>query len=173
MINFKNALANKYLPGIFLIVLIFVCYRIAFLKTWNLWQQNLQLKSKLANINNISYQPGYLKQKNSNLNNIVNSYKVDTVSYRNNAISKISILAEKENVKLNEVPAQDPLFQTNIFIIQKLSFEGDYFALTKFLNELQQTKDIGIIRSLTYRLTDINLVANKKLILDTYLEIAK
>jgi len=61
----------------------------------------------------VNFQPGYSERKSANISRILNMYKVDTVNYRSNIISKISSIAEKENVKLSEVPVEDPALHSN------------------------------------------------------------
>jgi len=58
------------------------------------------------------------------------------------------------------------------FIIQKLSFEGDFFALTRVLNQLEKTKGIGVLRSVSLRRPKSNTNDNNtgKLKLDIYFE---
>jgi hypothetical protein len=157
------------------IILLLLSYQLAFKKTIAAWQLNKQLKAQIAQASDLNYQPAYLERKNNNLSKIINLYKTDTVSFRSNIISTISSIAEKENVKLSEVPVQDPLFHTDKFIIQKLDFEGGFFALTKVLNQLQATNGIGRLRSLDYITIGVksNSDEMRKLVLEVYLEIAK
>ncbi|CAN5123014.1 hypothetical protein BH09BAC6_BH09BAC6_35640 [soil metagenome] len=166
---------KEYLLIAATVVLLFICYRVAFAKTAEAWQLNRQLKTQLAQATDLSYQPEYLERKRNNLAKIINLYKADTIDFRSNIISTIASIAEKENVKLTEVPTQDPFYHTDKFIIQKLSFSGDYFALSKVLNQLQAAKGIGIARGAAFKTmrnrsngNDIN-----KLILEVYLEILK
>jgi hypothetical protein len=157
------------------IIVLLLSYQLAFKKTLEAWQHNTSLKHQLAQSTDLSYQPEYQERKNNNLGKIVNLYKADTLNFRSNIISIISSIAEKENVKLTEVPTQDPLYRTPQFIIQKLNFEGDYFSLAKVLNELQRAKEIGVIRGAMYKMTALHLNANdsKKLVLEVYLEIVR
>jgi hypothetical protein len=157
------------------IVLLLLCYQLAFKKTIEAWQVNKQLKSQIAQAADLSYQPAYLERKNKNLSKIIALYKTDTVTFRSNTISVISSIAEKENVKLSEVPLQDPLYNADQFIIQKLNFEGSFFALTKVLNRLQITSGIGVVRATTYKVTGIRSGVDdvKKLVLEVYLETVK
>lgn len=163
---------KEYLVIIATIIMLLISYQLAFKKTIEAWQLNKQLKAQLAQAADLSYQPAYLERKNSNLTHIISRYKTDTVAFRSNIISDIATIAEKENVKLSEVPLQDPLFHTDQFIVQKLNFEGDFFALTKVFNQLQATPGIGMIRSVTYKVTGTgaNTAAAKKLVLEVYLE---
>ena len=74
-----------------------------------------------------------------------------------------------------EVPLQDPLYHTDHFIIQKLDFEGDFFALTKVFNQLQATSGIGVVRAVSYKVIGLRSGENdgKKLELEVYLETVK
>jgi hypothetical protein len=42
------------------------------------------------------------------------------------------------------------MYHTDKFIVQKLDFEGGFFALTKVFNQLQATPGVGVIRSASY-----------------------
>jgi len=172
----KRLLIKKeYLLILASIVLLWLSYKLAFKGTIEAWQNNRQLKTQLTRSTDLSYQPGYLERKNSNLDKILKLYKADTAAFRNNSINIISAIAEKESVKLSEVPMQDPFYHTDKFIIQKLGFEGDFFSLTKVLHQLQLTNDIGIIRSATYKMSGTNPTTqkDKKLVLEVCLEIAR
>lgn len=57
-------------------------------------------------------------------------------------------MAEKENVKLSEVPTDNPELHKEKLIVEKLAFEGDYVPLLKTLNELEKTSGIGLVRSI-------------------------
>lgn len=157
------------------VILLLLCYQLAFKKTLAAWQINKQLKAQLAQAADLSYQPAYLERKNKNLSKIINGYKTDTMAFRSNTISAIASIAEKEDVKLSEVPLQDPLYHTDRFIIQKLNFEGGFFALTKVLNQLQAASGIGGGRAATYRVTGLRSGADetKKLVLEVYLETSR
>ncbi|HEY8782400.1 MAG TPA: hypothetical protein VIM16_12325 [Mucilaginibacter sp.] len=157
------------------IILLLLCYQLAFKKTIEAWQINKHLKTQIAQAADLSYQPAYLERKNNNLSKIISLYKTDTVIFRSNTISAIASIAEKENVKLSEVPLQDAMYHTDKLIIQKLDFEGDFFALTKVFNRLQATRGIGMVRSAAYKMTGLRAGNDdvKKLIFEVYLETAK
>jgi len=168
-------LKKEYLLITGAIVLLLLSYQLAFKQTFEAWQTHSQLKAQVVQSTDLSYQPGYLERKDTNLGKVIDLYKADTVAFRNNSISTISVIAGKENVKLSEVPTQDPFFHTDKFIVQKLDFEGDFFSLTKTLNNLRTTNGIGMIRSASYKLTGTQTYLDKdrKLVLEVYLEIAK
>jgi hypothetical protein len=154
--------------------LLLLSYKLAFQKTLGAWRTNTQLKSELEQVADIRYQPDYLMRKNVNLTRIIDLYKSDTIAFRNNSLSTISIIADKQNVKLSEVPLQEPILHTNNLIIQKLNFEGDFFALTKTINALQTANNIGVIRSVSYKLTKGQTNTNdKRLVGEVYFEIVK
>jgi hypothetical protein len=155
-------------------IFLLLCYQLAFKKTLEAWQTNKQLQAKLAQAADLNYQPAYLERKNNNLGRIIDRYKTDTAAFRSNSISTIASIAEKEQVKLSEVPVQNPLFHSGQFTIQKLSFEGGFFALIKVVNQLQALKGIGMVRSVDFKTTETRSGSNlsKKLMVDVYLETA-
>jgi hypothetical protein len=157
------------------IVLLLLSYQFSFKRTIEAWQINKNLKTQMARSYDLSLQPAYVERKSNNLNKILSLYKTDTVAFRSNIISTISLIAEKEGVKLSDVPLQNALYRSDKYIIQKLSFEGGYFALVKVLNELQGLKEIGQVRSFAFKV-DVRSGDTRKaneVFLDTYLITSK
>ena len=152
-------------------VVLVICYQLAFKRTFAAWQLRKRLKEQSTQSGNLSIQPTYLYRKDQNLSKIISRYETDS-TLKSNIISTISLIAEKEQVKLSEVPVQDPLYNGDHYTIQKLSFDGDFFSLTKVLNRLYLTADIGIIRSVNYRAVKLHTRSGdiKKTVLDVYLE---
>ena len=157
------------------ILLLLLSYELALKKTVEAWRIHQQLSTQLAQGTDLSVQPAYLERKNRNLDKIISSYKTDTVAFRSTMISAISLLAEREGVKLSTLPMQDPLFHSDKFIIQKLGFEGDFFSLTRVLNHLRLTSNIGMIRSFAYKLPSgrYKEVKSVPIFLEVYLESVK
>jgi len=157
------------------VLLLVISYQLAFKRTVDAWQLHNRLKKQLATSVSLTDQPVYLERKNHNLDQIIDLYKTDTTTFRSNAISSIVSIAEKENVKLSEVPTQDPMFHSGSFIIQKLDFEGDYFALTKTYNQLQSAKDLGVAGSAIFKVVEMRSSTDdvKKLVMEVYLETVK
>ncbi|HTD41989.1 MAG TPA: hypothetical protein VK671_15275 [Mucilaginibacter sp.] len=174
MFNTGN-IKKEYLLAAATAIVLIICYQLAFKKTIEAWQIDRQLKTQLAQSSDMSIQPGYVERKNVNLDRVLDLYKADTINFRSNIISKISSVAEAENVKLAEVPNQDPAYRTSQFTIQKLSFEGDYSSLVKTISNLQKEKGIGIVRSAVMKTvaSHANNDEVKKLILEVYLEVAE
>jgi len=171
----KFPIKNQYLLAGAVVLLLFVGYRFAFKNTIIAWQMRSDLQAQLNRAADTRYQPGYLARKNRNLSNVVRQYQADTTGFRSNSINDIALMAEKQNAKLTEVPTPEPFYRSNELIIQKLGFEGDFFALTKLLRQLETTPGIGAVRSATYRAIGLhgNTDEQKKLILEVYIEIAK
>ncbi|HTK18442.1 MAG TPA: hypothetical protein VL442_02965 [Mucilaginibacter sp.] len=126
----------------------------------------------MSQSSDLSIQPGYIERKSANLNHILDLYKVDTLNFRNEAVSKISSIAEAENVKLAEVPNQDPTYHIAEFTIQRLNFEGDYPSLVKTIGDLPHAKGIGILRSAIIKKVESHTTNDTatKLVLQVYLE---
>jgi len=171
----KIPVKKEYLLIAASVLLLVLSYQLAFKKTIEAWQMHRQLKIQLTVTNDLSVQPAYLERKSRNLRRILDLYQADTTALRGNMLGKIAAVAEKYEVKLSEVPSQDPMFRTPRLLLEKLAFEGDYFALTRVARQLQLTPGIGAIRSLIYHTASKNNGAGeiKKLTLEVYLEIAR
>lgn len=154
------------------LLMLFIGYGLAFRPTITAWQMHKQLNQQLEQSSDLSYQPQALERENVNLTQILARYKIDTATFRSTSISAIALLAERNQVKLDEIPISDPLYRTENFSIQKLSFEGRFFDLLKFLVQLQQQTGIGIVRSINFKTIELRQSANssKKLVLEVYLE---
>jgi len=171
----KIPVKNEYLLIAGTVLLLFVSYQLAFKKTIAAWQVNSNLEKKLSQSNDIAIQPDYLERKNKNLDKLIGLYKADTTALRNNLINVVSLLADKENVKLSEVPVQDIANISNHFIIERLRFEGDYFSLMKLSDRLQKENGIGMVRSENWKVIEVNTSSSKlkKLGLEVMLEMVK
>jgi hypothetical protein len=171
----KLPIKKEYLLIAATIGLLLLSYRLAFKHTIEAWKIHNELQSKLTRSTDLSYQPEYLERKNANIDKSISQYKADTTEFRSNIINTISSIAEKENVKLTEVPVQDVSYRTDHFIIEKLGFEGDYFSLVRLAHDLQLTSNIGMIRSEQWKMTTINLSSKqiKKMVLEVYMEFSK
>jgi len=130
----KIAINNNYLLIATTVLFFFICYKLAFKKTFTAWQTNKKLKSELVISADLTVQPEYLERKNVNLDKAIAIYKADTTSLRSNLISEVSLLADQENVKLFQVPVQDANYNPENAVVEKLEFEGDFF----FLNAIGQ-----------------------------------
>jgi hypothetical protein len=143
---------KEYLLVVAALLLALVSYQLAFKKTIEASQLNSQLKKRLAQSTDVRYQPGYLERKNNNLSDLVSHFKADTIGLRNNILNTISTIAEKENVKVSEVPPLDPVYLTDKYVIQKLNLEGDYNGLEKVIYQIQSTAQIGFLRAVTFKI---------------------
>jgi type II secretory pathway component PulL len=164
---------KEYLLAAAAFLLLLLSYQLAFKRTIAAWQLNHQLKQQLAQSADISAQPQYQERKSINLEKIISLYRADSTEFRGNILSDIASLAAKEQVKLSGVPVRDPVYRSADMIIQRLNFEGNYFALTKALDRLQNTQGVGMVRSAAFKTgTDLSGKEKvKKLTLEVYCEI--
>ena len=166
---------KEYLLLAAALMLLLGCYQLAFKKTIAAWQLHHHLEARLAQSSDLSVQPAYLLRKSANLSKTLELYLADTVTFRSIAINRLSSIAQSEGVKLSELPQTDAAFHTSKFIIEKLDFDGDYFALTRVLDRLYLSKGTGIIRSATYKILTVSKDADelKKTVLEVYIEITR
>lgn len=149
-----NLIKRSYLLAGVTTILILLSIWAAFSKTYAAWKLNRELNDKLSNINNINYNPGYMERKFKNLEKITGLYTADSTTYRNQVLATIARLADAESIKIVEMPCTEnvPYYRTNLYQIQKLGFEGDFFKLTRFYNRVQAATGIGRVRAAQYTL---------------------
>ena len=162
------------LMGVGSVLLLFICYWFAFSKTIEAWQLNKQLTVQSMHPAEIVNQPSYIIRKGKNIKQTLNLYKIDTIEVRNNILSRIAVIAEGENIQLSEVPVQDVPDSSSFIMVQKLNFQGNYVSLLKFLDKVNQTAGVGIIRSMSIKSSKKNgEQKNGPLICEAYFEMLK
>lgn len=170
-------LKKSYLLAGLALVLWVLAFRLAFYRTWEAKQVNRQLSARVVQASDVSYQPDYLERKSRNLGKTLALFKVDTVSYRSRVLSVLSEVADRENVRILEVPtqSQDAYYQAPHYAVQRLQFAGDFFALTRFLHKLEDQSGIGSVRSVTYKTINQQVASgkDKSLNMQVYLEASK
>ncbi|MEN0052351.1 MAG: hypothetical protein AAGC65_01715 [Mucilaginibacter sp.] len=133
------------------VVLLIICYRLAFSRTIADWRVYRELNSQVSAGEPLAYQPGYLEHQSRSLEKILALYKSDTTLFRSNTITTIAALADKHGVKLTGLPVEETLYHTPNAILQKLSFTGDFFALNRFWYDLELSKGLGMPRSVVIK----------------------
>ena len=162
---------HSYLLMLIGVILSFAGYRWAFTNTYHAWLTNKHFKEQIAKQNNVIDQPGYLERKKSNLNKIIELYHVDTLTYRSDAISTMSIIANKYNVRLISAPVQDKTYRTDKYFLQKLIFAGDFFSIIKLMRQLEATDGIGIMRSWAIKAPSTKAIAERQITVDAIFEV--
>lgn len=145
------AIKSSHLLGAISLLMAFLSYHFALRNTIASWKLNESLKASLAKSTDISYNPVYLNRKKANLDQILASYETDTANFRSQAISNLAITAAKNNVRLTEVPGPETTVRAGKFVAQPLRFEGDYFSLIRFLDQVQRSSGIGVVRSVSIK----------------------
>lgn len=144
----KAAITNKKNIAIAAsVLLLLVCYRLNFSLTIEAWKTNEQLKEKLEAAQDLSVQPGFSARKSKNLDEILKRYRSDSTALRENTIKQIAIIANKEKVRLAEVPLEDPSLRNDQYILERLSFEGDLYSLLRTLKDLEASEGVGMPRT--------------------------
>ncbi|HEY9001295.1 MAG TPA: hypothetical protein VIM89_08070 [Mucilaginibacter sp.] len=168
----RGIMESKWILPAFVATLALLGYLLAFKNTIRAWQENTKINEMLATYTTPGRSIGYDKRRLTELGQLLGRLKADTAGFRSNTLSQVAEIAGKENVKLTEVPAAGLISQSRSIRLQKLSFEGDYFALLKALYRLEHAAGTGFIRSVALR-KEVSLENDEKpqkMILDIYLE---
>lgn len=165
---------RKYLAVAISVLLLVVCYQLAFYRTIDALNINKALQSKNALASDLTGEPGALNRQLENLDKALSQYQSDSASLRANALTIISSVAKTNNARLEEVPVEDPMFHSPQFTIQRLAFSGDFNALVKTLYRLESTQKIGMIRSVSIRSSkNIETHPSQKNVMDLLTETTK
>jgi Tfp pilus assembly protein PilO len=81
---------KDYLLLAAIVILLLLGYQLAFKKTLEAWQVNRQLNKQLTSATDLSVQPAYMERKRRNLDQVLSSFKTDTVAFRSNTINIIA-----------------------------------------------------------------------------------
>ncbi|MES2063497.1 MAG: hypothetical protein V4456_16330 [Bacteroidota bacterium] len=164
---------QKYLLYAAVAIFFLICYQLAFKPTIEAWQSNSELKDRMLQSGGTSGQPAYLIRKKVNLDTLVARFKIDTGLFRTGVLNKIALIAQKQDVKLVDIPTPDQLSSAGPYLIQKLVMEGNYFALLKTLNDLRSADQVGFIRSVSIRMPERDTQVKQGLAMTIYLEIIR
>ncbi|MGY4538132.1 hypothetical protein ACVW0P_002552 [Mucilaginibacter sp. UYNi724] len=145
---------RKYILWAALVAFLLICYQLAFKPTIEAWSNNRVLTANAAQSNTETTKPLYQVRKKRNLDTLIARFRIDTAVFRNQVLNKIGLIAQKQNVRLTDIPVPDALSSTGSYLIQKLVMEGEYNALLYTLDQMRSTAEIGFIRSVALQMPD-------------------
>lgn len=146
----RKYLKQRYISAAAAALLVVTCYQLAFKRTIEAWQLHKGLERQIQQSSDVSVPPGYLNRKDRNLDGLLNLYKPADNS-RDELINRVAEIAESEHLKVEEVPHPDTSAEGAGYVIQRLLFSGEYLAMLRTLQKLEQNKEVGMIRSLTLK----------------------
>lgn len=130
--------------GFFLVL--FLCYLLAFSKTFSLKKEYNHLKKEELLFKNTPKQLSLLMQKQKYYDSLLNKYQVNGGSIQNNLLKTINTIAGNTNLKV--VRFLEPhSFESNDLIVKTYQFtvEGDYNNILKLIYHLEQKTKFGEI----------------------------
>ncbi len=167
----KKYSKQGYTWGAAAVIVLVICYQLAFKKTIEAWELNKRLTLQMRQSSDVSVPPGYLKRKEKNLDRLLDLFKPGDNNSRGEIINKVSIAAESEHLKVEEVPLPDTSAENGGYVIQRMFLSGEYFAALRTLHKLEQNNEAGMIRSLTLKTAKTQDIKNdKKLLLEISFE---
>ncbi|MFD0766146.1 hypothetical protein ACFQZI_14880 [Mucilaginibacter lutimaris] len=143
---------QKYSFPVVVLAFLFICYQLAIKNTLMAWQINRQFRTDLAASAGISAQPGYLVRKQKNLQGIVERYSADSNAFRSAVITGTALIANRRNIVVSTIPLQEPGLQTIRTAVERVNFTGGYFQLLQALRDMEDAKDLGLLRSVKFSL---------------------
>ncbi|MBD1363820.1 hypothetical protein IDJ77_08350 [Mucilaginibacter sp. ZT4R22] len=161
---------NKLGLPVLSIALMLICYQLALKKTLEAWQAHRQLVLQQNETAGLSTEPGYLTRKNLNLNRLIAAYRVDTLNFRNTAITQIALIAQQHGAKLVAVPVNTLVLGDGQVLVNQVRLEGDFFSLLKTAQKLYELPGTGFLRSVSIKKFDAYQAnAKSRLYMDVYI----
>lgn len=125
---------------VLLIILVFL----VFSRTWDLFTENREIKSKIENAESAPEQIGMLNARLKGVKSRFESYSLDSLKNREYLLQVVSAFCKKNHLTLKEFPQiavekhENFELSTNIIVA-----EGYYKDLLKLLYELEQKVGLG------------------------------
>lgn len=138
--NKKNILAV-----IGLLVLLWLCYQLAFKKTWDTYQQKKELESQAQFFRDMPKQLAVLKQKERYYDSLLKEYNLNRGSLQNNLLHTLNTYAEDYQISIIEF--KDPhIFNDEKEIMTytyQFKLQGEYNDLIQLVYQLEQGSKYG------------------------------
>ncbi len=133
------------------VVVLFICYEMAFSKTKDYRDQAVSLEKELVLFNNTPQQLSMLKQKQVYFDSILSKYQLDGSSIQNNLLKKINEFSNVNNLKV--VRFLEPhIQQQNELLVKTYDFlvEGSFNDINKLIYQLEQKTKFGEVINLHF-----------------------
>jgi hypothetical protein len=133
------------------IMALFLCYKLAIVKTVDLKNEFDTLKSQELLFKDTPKQVSLLKQKQKYYDSILNKYHLSGSSLQNNLLKTINTFADSSGIKV--ITFLEPHIVTiNDLKVNTYQFtlEGDYNAILKLIYKLEQKTKFGEIINLHF-----------------------
>jgi hypothetical protein len=131
------------------LLLTWASWQLAFKNTLSSYLQYRELAGQTNMGQDLSFPSGYNMRKQVNLDKILQGYRQDSTAFRDNLLYQVAFQAARQEVKVVQVPASEGLGDK--MILQRVTFQGSYFALVRLISEFKKTKGMGRIRSVKIR----------------------
>ena len=155
-------------------LILLICYQMAIRKTVAAWRVNLDLKKERSQTTDISTSTTYLLRKHKNLEAIVHRYTEDSTTFRSDIISRVALIASKNNISVNSVPGAAANLQTPELGVEKLELQGRFFPLLTTLQAIEHGEHIGTVRSLKISKTRPSASPTDEMLhMEVFLEVIK
>jgi hypothetical protein len=147
-------LKYRFLPAVLALVVLVAVYLLALRPTIELWRANRVLESEFVAAVSPEYQQDFTERKLANISKILKGYRADSMSFKSKLSSVVATLAERQHVKLTDVPDERNAADSNKFVLQQLQLRGDFFSLLRLYHELEHVPETGYIRTVAFTAQD-------------------
>jgi hypothetical protein len=151
---FKNLPYKKKLKilGIVFILVMFICYKLAFSKTIEQYS-SFKTQYKLnASLNNQGSSFQTLKMKERKINEFFNQFVLDTIQNEKNFLFVCGEFCKTNNIKIKEYTPYNISTGSNLKTVTKsVTVEGDFRSILNLIYYLETQKKIGHLISANFK----------------------
>ncbi|PWG78040.1 hypothetical protein DDR33_24335 [Pararcticibacter amylolyticus] len=159
------------------VVLLLLSWPLALRKTKDAIRLNHELSLKSEQATDLSYNPGYLRDKNQMLDHLVSQYRADSAGWKDELWLKASGIASARGASVAYTPGQLRVqadTSSADILRQSISFGGDYRKLVSLLDTLEKVRETGFASSAKFETQKSrNVEESDKLYMKVVFEVIK
>lgn len=130
-------------------VLLFICFKLALVKTLDLKKEYQELKSKEKLFENLPKQLALLNRKQVYYDSLLVTYQRNSSSVQNNLLQTINSFADSSNIKVIQLLKPHTVNNNELKINSfQFSLAGNYNNVIKLVHNLEQKSKFGEIVNL-------------------------
>lgn len=134
-----------------LLLLLLVCYQLAFKKTWESYREYSLLKEQGLGANRLSVSPLYTLSRIKKVDELYQRFNVDTLAWKNTLWNNAAGLAQQHACMIHAYPPVKVVqYEQQRFYRQALGFSGEFGNLLQLLRKLSYLKNTGMLSGISF-----------------------
>ncbi len=151
------------------LLLLLLSWNLAFRKTASEWLRHRELMAATNSNAALADQPGYLRSLNGQLDRLLDSYRVDSMTWKSDLWLTASNIAEQKQIEVDFEPAATPSLNAQTPVMQQtIRFSGHFVQLVALVDTLEKITGNGQVSSLHFKIDDASDKPDRLILLATF-----